>query len=96
MTIKRVAPLSAGKIFGALYAGMGLIVGAFFSLFATVGAFAAPDTEGFGPLAMLFGVGAIVLFPVVYGCMGAIASVIGAWLYNVVAGIVGGLEVELS
>jgi hypothetical protein len=96
MTIKRIAPLSAGKVFGTLYALMGLIVGAMFSLFAAMGAMAGPDTEALGPLAMLFGVGAIVLIPIFYGCMGAIVTIISAWLYNVVAGMVGGLEVDLS
>jgi hypothetical protein len=30
------------------------------------------------------------------GCMGFIATLIGAWLYNVVAGLVGGIEMDLE
>ena len=42
------------------------------------------------------GVGAIVFFPILYGCMGFVATLIGAWLYNVVAGLVGGIEMDLQ
>jgi hypothetical protein len=96
MTIKRIAPLSAGKVFGTLYALIGLLVGALFSLLAAMGAMAGADAEAMGPMAMVFGVGAIILLPIFYGGLGAIMMIITAWLYNVVAGFVGGVEVDVS
>ena len=36
------------------------------------------------------------MFPVLYGGVGFVATLIGAWLYNVVAGLVGGIEMDLQ
>jgi hypothetical protein len=41
------------------------------------------------------GVGAIVFFPILYGVMGFIATLIMAALYNVIAGAVGGVEMDV-
>jgi hypothetical protein len=96
MTITRVGPLSVAKVAGVLYVVIGLIAGCFVSLFALVGGFAASaaNTEYAGPMAALFGVGAIVLLPIFYGVLGFIGSLLMAWLFNVAAGIVGGIEVD--
>jgi hypothetical protein len=42
------------------------------------------------------GFGAIILFPICYGIIGGIFAAIGAAIYNLVAGWVGGLEVDIS
>jgi hypothetical protein len=42
------------------------------------------------------GFGAIILFPICYGIIGGISAAIGAAIYNLVAGWVGGLEVDIS
>ena len=100
MTITRVRPISAGKIAGLLYALIGLFIGAFISLFALIGGVAAgsmSDSEGGGAaIGMLFGVGAIVIAPLVYGCMGFISAIIMAFIYNLVAGVVGGIQVDVT
>ena len=44
----------------------------------------------------LFGVGAVVAFPIFYGCLGFVGLLFAAWLYNLVAGVVGGVEVEIQ
>ena len=41
------------------------------------------------------GVGAVIVFPILYGLMGFVATLIAAWLYNVAAGVVGGVEVDV-
>jgi hypothetical protein len=92
--VKRVGVLSLGKVLGVLYALLGLIIGAFFSLFALVGAVAAGG-EG-GAATLLFGVGAIIMFPVLYGIGGFIGGIIVAALYNVVVSVAGGIELELE
>jgi hypothetical protein len=95
MTITRVGPLSLAKVAGLLYVVIGLIAGAFFSLVAmggaALGAASGDDGAMFGAL---FGVGAIILFPIFYGCIGFVGTLIMAWLFNFAAGIVGGVEVD--
>ena len=95
MVIKRIGPVSCAKITGTLYAILGICVGAIFSLVSLVGGFASNASEGAG-LGALIGVGAIVVFPILYGGVGFVATFIGAWLYNVVAGLVGGIEMDLQ
>jgi len=95
MVIKRVGPLSCAKLSGTLYALIGLLVGGIFSMIAMAGGAAADNTFGRG-MGAAIGVGAIVLFPILYGCMGFVATLIGAWLYNIVAGMVGGIELDVQ
>jgi len=96
MILKRIAPLSLAKVFGLVYALMGLLIGALISLFAVLGAFvAATQSEGNEAFAFLFGVGAIVILPVFYGVLGAIGGLLLALFYNLVARLVGGIELEL-
>jgi hypothetical protein len=101
MVLKRVGPVSCAKISGVLYAIMGLIFGAFLSLIALAGGMAsapagATGMSGFGAFGTIMGVGAIVLLPIFYGVMGFVLTLVGAWLYNVVAGAVGGIEMDLQ
>jgi hypothetical protein len=94
MVLHRVGPVSCAKITGALYLVLGLIIGAFFSLAAMAGGFASNSSQGAG-LGALIGVGAIVFFPLLYGCIGFVSTLFFAWVYNVLAGIVGGIEMDL-
>jgi hypothetical protein len=63
-----------------------LIFVPFFLLFAM---FAPDGTAGFGTMFA-------IMMPVMYGVMGLIGGAVGAALYNLVAGWVGGIEVEIS
>ena len=96
MMIKRIGPLSCGKIAGTLYAILGIVMGGIFTLVGAAGAFAADAGETPFPFPMIFGAAAIVVFPVLYGCLGFFMALIGAWLYNVLAGLVGGIELDLQ
>jgi hypothetical protein len=93
MTITRVGPLSVAKVAGLLYVIMGLVFGAFVSLAAMIGAFASNE-ESAGMMGALFGVGAVILLPIFYGCLGFVMTLIMAWLFNIATGIVGGVEVD--
>jgi hypothetical protein len=95
MVIKRIGPMSVAKITGTLYAVMGLIMGAFFSLAVLAGAFGSDDS-GPAVFGALLGVGAVVIFPILYGCIGFVATLIAVWLYNVLAGLVGGIEMDVQ
>jgi hypothetical protein len=96
MTITRVGPLSAAKVAGLLYVVIGLVAGAFVSLFAMAGAaIGAGSGNGDGAtFGALFGVGAIILLPIFYGFFGFVGTLIMAALFNVAAGMVGGVEVD--
>jgi hypothetical protein len=94
MVLHRVGPLSLAKITGVLYLILGLIIGGFFSLAAMVGGFASNSSQGAGYGAII-GVGAIVFVPILYACIGFVSTLFFAWLYNVIAGVVGGIEMDL-
>ena len=100
MMIRRVGPLSCAKIGGTLYAVMGIFLGLMFWAFATLGAFAGAASSPERPFpfpfpfSMVFGAAAVVILPVFYGCMGFVVTLVGALLYNGVAGLVGGIEFE--
>ena len=101
MVIKRVGPLSVAKIFGTLHTILGLIIGAFVSLFALIGGIvghtAARSSDSASLLgASLIGVGAIIIFPICYGLLGFIGSLISAALYNVLARNLGGIRLEVE
>jgi hypothetical protein len=95
MMIKRIGPVSCAKIAGTLYAILGIVLGGVFSLAALAGVFAADAAET-PAFPMLFGGAAIVVLPVLYGCLGFVMALISAWLYNVLAGWVGGIELDLQ
>jgi hypothetical protein len=95
MVITRVNAFSVAKVAAVLYAGIGLIAGALFSLLGMAGLGAAlAGQEGAGFLSMLFGVGAIIIMPICYAIFGFIGSFIFASIFNVAAGMTGGIEVE--
>lgn len=90
LTIKKLGWESIAKVSGALYALLGLIPGLIISLLALVGA-SAMDSGAFG---VIFGVGALIFFPVLYGIMGFLLGAIVAFLFNLVAPRVGGIVFE--
>jgi hypothetical protein len=102
MTIKHIGPVSCAKIAGTIYACLGLLIGALFSLFAAIGlAFSGTQTgmadRAISPMiGTIVGIGAVIFFPIFYGAIGFIFALLGAWLYNIVAARVGGVEIEIS
>jgi hypothetical protein len=95
MTIlKRIGPASAFKVGLVSYAVLGLIAGVFCSLIALTGASFAPHAHL--PFARAIGLLAVIVCPVVYGIIGGIAALIGALIYNLASGWVGGVGVEIS
>jgi hypothetical protein len=98
MTITRVGPLSLAKVAGLLYVVIGLIAGGLISLVAMAGAAigaGAGENEG-AMFGALFGVGAVIVLPIFYGCVGFVMTLIMAALFNLAAGIVGGVEVDIK
>lgn len=97
MVLKRVGVLSCGKISGVIYAAFGLLAGLLLTVISFLGAaIGTMANESQGAVIMLFGVGAVIILPIMYGMLGFIGGLVAAALYNLVAGFLGGLEVELE
>ena len=95
MIIRRIGPMSIARLSGMLYAVFGLVAGGIISLVAMAGGFGA-DSGGATPFGGIIGVGAVLVLPICYGLLGFVASLIAAWIYNVAAGVVGGIEVDIQ
>jgi hypothetical protein len=89
--LKRVAPLSAGKIHGLIYAVIGLFIIPFAFLMTISTSHLPPAQRG---VMAIFGIGFALCAPIIYGVMGFVFGVLGAALYNLFARWVGGIEVE--
>jgi|EndMetStandDraft_5_1072996.scaffolds.fasta_scaffold331919_2 hypothetical protein len=96
MVIRQIGVGSLAKILAALYAFWGFIFGAILALAAMVGAGIGAGNDNAMPVWFggIFGAGAIIILPILYGCFGALGGALTAVMYNVVAGMVGGLLVE--
>jgi hypothetical protein len=98
MTLKRFDILSVAKQAGVLYGLLGLLIGCIFALISVMGLAAGMASSSDTPswLAPLFGIGAIIIAPIFYGVIGFLGGLIMSALYNFVAGITGGVQVDLS
>ena len=96
--ITRVGPLSLAKFLGCLYSFIGLIIGLLLAVFSLFGlAIGALTSGGGGPwIGAFFGMGAIVVLPILYGLLGIIVGLVIGFLFNIVAGMTGGLEIGLE
>jgi hypothetical protein len=99
--IARVSPGSAFKVGLVLYALLGLIAGVLLALFSLMAGSIASHLGPSAPpglssaVGVAGGVGAIIIAPILYGIFGGIIFGIAAWIYNLVAKWVGGLEVDI-
>jgi hypothetical protein len=96
MVLRSIGVWSAARLYGALTAAMGLIFGVIVALISTLGAGLAAADDGPVWMSGMFGVGAIVILPIVYGVMGLVGGAITAVLYNILANVVGGVEIDVS
>ena len=84
---------------GVLYAALGLLFVPFFAVAAIFGAFAEHAAQGRSGSAAIAGGLFLVMslmFPIFYGAMGFIFGVVTAAIYNLVAGWIDCLEVEVE
>lgn len=84
--VKRIAPLQAGKMLAVIYALFSVIAIPFLLLGALAG------TRGGGGPALTMA----IVFPLLYIVGGFIGGIIGAFIYNIVAGWIGGMEMEFE
>ncbi len=91
--IKRFAPVQLGKMLAVLYGAMGLLFIPFF-LIMSVMATRVPQQQRVGMMAL--GTGFAFIFPFLYAAFGFIFGIVGAWIYNLIAKWIGGIEVEVE
>ena len=96
MSITSVNPMSVAKVSGCIGALMGLLLGICFTILAMLGAGVDKDPSAPGWVMIIFGVGAIVILPIFYGIITFIQGLIGGWLYNIISGWVGPIEIEVK
>lgn len=103
MVVRRIGIFSLGKVMGALYALLGLIIGVIYALFAllfaVIGVATASESgDAFagGAFGVLFAVGSVIFFPILYGILGFVFGLLTALIYNLVARIVGGVELDIE
>jgi Transmembrane domain of unknown function (DUF3566) len=97
MIVKSVGVWSVGRMYGTLSAVMGLLFGSFLAIFSVVGTGLAGRNDDMPAFfGLLFGAGAVVVLPIFYGVLGLLMGALGATLYNLFAGLVGGVELDLQ
>ncbi len=97
--LKRIAPLQLAKMLGVLYGLMGLVFLPFFLLFALLGAMLPSGSQQAAGAGVMAAGGMVImgiLMPVMYAFFGFVFGAISAWLYNLVASWIGGIEVEVE
>jgi hypothetical protein len=100
MQIKSVGVLSAAKMYAALGLIMGLLMGViyfiialFASLMAGGGSRQSPGTGGTG---FVYGLIYLIASPIVSAIGGFICGAVGSFIYNLLAGLIGGVEIEVE
>jgi hypothetical protein len=95
MRITYISPISLAKVALVLYGALGLVFGLLFAVLSLFGAaFGRAAGEESAMFSAFFGIGAVVFLPLFYGGMAAVMALVGAALYNVVAGFIGGVEIR--
>ena len=100
MVIKRFGVLSAAKLYAVVMAAIGLIIGIPLGLIMMVIGAAVMsmgrDGAAGGGVGIGMGLFYMIGLPIMYGLMGFIFGALGALVYNMAAGFLGGLELELE
>jgi len=95
--LTQIGVLSFGKLMGAIYVGLGFIVGLLYgSIFFIMGGMALSEGDDEGMMGLLGGCGALILAPLFYGILGFLFGLLMAWIYNLAAGRMGGLEMTFE
>lgn len=94
--------LSFAKMYGLSMFIIALIIAIPYGLFFIAwGVLGGSSIGGQGGLAVggggvVAGIAIMIILPIVYGILGFIFGAIGAFIYNVLAGMIGGVEIEVE
>jgi hypothetical protein len=98
MIVRRIGPWSVGRVYGAMLAAMGLLFGGCIALLSLVGVGIAGHNDPNVPawVGAALGLGAVIALPIFYGVMGLVMGALMAALYNLFAGVVGGIDLDVQ
>lgn len=83
-------PISVAKIAGMLHLILGFVMGL---VYAGIGMTMSDVLmESSSMMSFMFGIGGVLVMPLVYGIMGFIIGILCALFYNWLAGRIGGIE----
>ncbi len=95
--VKRLGVLSVAKIQAAVMGVMGLVIGLIYGVILVVTGIIAVASGSKAGILMVFGaIAAVILLPLLYALLGFVFGALSAWVYNLVAGRLGGIEIELE
>ena len=95
--VKRLGVLSVAKIQAAVMGVMGLVIGLIYAVILVVTGIIAVVSGTKAGIVMIFGALAVVIFaPLLYALLGFVFGALSAWIYNLVAARLGGIELELE
>jgi hypothetical protein len=100
-TITRIPPMPFALMWGAISAIIGLIAGiiaaifwaSLFSWITTIPNYTGPPLSAFG---IIFGIGAVIIFPIAWFITGLVQGLIFAALYNFLAPRIGGIRLHFK
>ena len=102
LRISKMGVLSVAKIQGVIGLVIGLIIGVIYGLiiiaYSLFGAGMIGGEAGYavGGGGVVLGIAMMIFFPIMYGILGFIFGAIGAFVYNIFAGMIGGIEMEVE
>jgi hypothetical protein len=97
--LKRIAPLKFGLILGIMYGLMSLLIIPFMLLSVVFALLAPAHQENAGlpaGIGAALGIVLAIFIPVLYAVLGGLLGMLMAWVYNVIASWVGGIEFEVE
>lgn len=91
--LRAIGVLSCAKIFAVVQAAIGVLIGFLILIFGIVGAAVVPASQKLGMVGIII---LSVLTPVLYGALGFVMGALWAFVYNLAAQSIGGVELELD
>ena len=89
--IQSIGVMSSARRVGALYGAMGLLILPIGLIAAAFGALSSGEEGSSLTLVVMS-----IAVPFLYAACGFVFGAIGAWIYNQVAGIIGGVQIRLT
>ncbi len=105
LRIKKLGIISVAKIYAVMMLVLSLLIaipyGLIIIVVSLIGGLGAGSQDGLAGLAVggggvVMGIVVMIVIPIVYGFMGFIGGILSALVYNIFAGIVGGIEIEVE
>jgi len=102
LRIRKLGVLSVAKMYAVMMLVISLLIaipyGLFIIVFSLIGAGSAGGDAAImlGGGGIVMGLGVMIGMPIMYALMGFVFGALGALIYNVFAGMVGGIEIEVE